>query len=665
MKKGKYGTIKKWMNYTFVMVMMVFFWCLGAKTAEAATTKDVDLNKVYNISQLSEGESSVDLRFTLPSKGRFKIIIEHYVKPYANAYIPTNIGQAYIDGELVRPYCFTLLGLEGQESNYLSFDPGTYSCNLSNLASINSEATVMIKFEAAGTYYGEVEGNNTYDTANEIKANITYQGSMTTKSRWGDPDDEDYYYFQLDKPAKVLISTKDTSSQNSMPAVLYKEEDNGNINYLVSLDSDSENDEFTTLRLSKGKYYIWVDSVNRCYSYELRIDVTYESAEQYEQESNDLSSKANREKTNQWYTGNINQYNNSSLRDIDWYVFDISKRSYLTVELKTPRQKTGQFYLALCNAAFQVVSDLELGSDNADVYFKTATKLVEPGKYYIYLNGSNDGWDYSIRLDQKEYVSLQKISLPSSKKMVVNQADVLTPKYSPTNASETELVWSTSNKNVVTVDSEGRISAKATGTAVITATAKHDSKIRSTCRIKVVKYSDSSSTSSKIKLNKTSAKITMNGSTQLKLNGASGKITWKSSSSSVASVSSKGKVTGKKPGKVTISATSGGKRYRCTVTVVPQKQKITYAKNQKSKSVTLKWRKVKGVKGYMIAYTTDKNFKKGVKTTTITKYSTYKKTITKLQKNKTYYFKVKSFGTYKGQRLYGAYSNAVKVRIRK
>lgn len=652
MKKGKYGTMKKWMNYTFVMVMMVFFWCLGAKTAEAATTKNVDLNKVYNISQLSEGENRLDLKFTLPSKGRFKVIIQNNL----NSSLTVEIHNACIDGKYVGAYCTVNTGIESKESNYLSLDPGTYSCHLTRVTSTNSEATIMIKFEAAGTYYGEVEGNNSYDTANEIKSNITYQGSATTE--W----DYDYYTFNLDKPAKIDISAKDASDGTRMSAGLYKEE-NGNV---IQLNGNSGNRSF---RLPQGKYYVVVDT-NYRFRYDLRVNITYESAEQYEQESNDLSSKANQKKVNQWYTGNTNSYSSNMPDDVDWYVFDIPKRSYLTMELKTPRQEKGSIKVTLYNAAMQTVSELE--REDTDAYYKAETKLVESGRYYICVQipplsyyDIYPEWDYSIRLDQKEYVSLQKISLPSSKKMVVNQADVLTPKYSPTNASETELVWSTSNKKVVTVDSEGRISAKATGTAVITATAKHDSKIRSTCRIKVVKYSDSSSTSSKIKLNKTSAKITMNGSTQLKLNGASGKITWKSSSSSVASVSSKGKVTGKKPGKVTISATSGGKRYRCTVTVVPQKQKITYAKNQKSKSVTLKWRKVKGVKGYMIAYTTDKNFKKGVKTTTITKYSTYKKTITKLQKNKTYYFKVKSFGTYKGQRLYGAYSNAVKVRIRK
>src|SRR5699024_8323694 len=118
------------------------------------------------------------------------------------------------------------------------------------------------------------------------------------------------------------------------------------------------------------------------------------------------------------------------------------------------------------------------------------------------------------------------------------------------------------------------------------------------------------------KLNKTSAQISVGGSVSLKLTGVSGTVTWKSSKSSVASVS-KGKVRGKKVGKATITAVCGGKKYTCTVTVVPKKQKITYAKSQRTGQATLKWQKNTSARGYQIRYSTDKTFKKSVKTAAI------------------------------------------------
>ena len=77
----------------------------------------------------------------------------------------------------------------------------------------------------------------------------------------------------------------------------------------------------------------------------------------------------------------------------------------------------------------------------------------------------------------------------------------------------------------------------------------------------------SASAAAKPKLNKTKATITRTKSVKLKLkNATASKVKWSSSKKSVASVS-KGKVTGKKAGKATITAKYNGKSYKCKVTV--------------------------------------------------------------------------------------------------
>ena len=68
-------------------------------------------------------------------------------------------------------------------------------------------------------------------------------------------------------------------------------------------------------------------------------------------------------------------------------------------------------------------------------------------------------------------------------------------------------------------------------------------------------------------INKTSMTITKGFSDTVKVVGTSEKITWKSSNTKVAAVKN-GKVTGKKAGKATITATSAsGKSYSCSVVV--------------------------------------------------------------------------------------------------
>lgn len=68
-------------------------------------------------------------------------------------------------------------------------------------------------------------------------------------------------------------------------------------------------------------------------------------------------------------------------------------------------------------------------------------------------------------------------------------------------------------------------------------------------------------------LNKTAATLIKGETLQLKLSGTDAVTTWSSSDKSVASVSNAGKVTARKKGMATITAKSGGKKYKCEITV--------------------------------------------------------------------------------------------------
>ena len=69
-----------------------------------------------------------------------------------------------------------------------------------------------------------------------------------------------------------------------------------------------------------------------------------------------------------------------------------------------------------------------------------------------------------------------------------------------------------------------------------------------------------------VKLNKTQATVQVGQTVNLKLTGAGKNVKWTTGNKAVATVS-KGKVTAKKEGTTTISATAGKKTYKCKVTV--------------------------------------------------------------------------------------------------
>lgn len=220
------------------------------------------------------------------------------------------------------------------------------------------------------------------------------------------------------------------------------------------------------------------------------------------------------------------------------------------------------------------------------------------------------------------------------------------------NASNQAVTWKSSNTKVATVDSKGKVKALKLGKATITATAADGSGVSASCQVTC------------------GYKITY------KLNKGT-------NNADNPSVYYKEKVTLKKPARKGYTfqgwytdknfkkkITDIAKTSKKNITVYAKWKKVTVDKASLSKvsnvsklGMKVTVNKVSGAKGYKIMYSTDKNFKKNVKTVLTTKTS---KTIKGLTKGKTYYVKVCAYKVdSKNSKVYGKYSTAKKVKIRK
>lgn len=181
----------------------------------------------------------------------------------------------------------------------------------------------------------------------------------------------------------------------------------------------------------------------------------------------------------------------------------------------------------------------------------------------------------SIKLNTDDYVMY-------SKQYVQLKATV-----SPDNATNNNVTWKSSNRNIATVDSKGKVKALKVGNAIITATSTDGSNISAQCKIKVAQRV------TKIKLNKGIINLSKKGKTctvkaTVYPNNAYNKyVNWTANNKKVATVDKNGKIkatTNKGTTYVNAIAKDGSKiRTRVLVVVGEKVKKITLNKT----SVTL------------------------------------------------------------------------------
>ncbi len=173
----------------------------------------------------------------------------------------------------------------------------------------------------------------------------------------------------------------------------------------------------------------------------------------------------------------------------------------------------------------------------------------------------------AVTVSEDISVSLNKTTLS----LETGDTETLTATVSPAGASDKTVSWKSSDTDVLTVDSNGKITAKGKGSATVTATSDADTSKSATCTVTV---SDATVAVTGVSLDKTLLTLTVDGEHTLVATilpeGATQKgISWKSSDPKVVSVDQSGQLKALAVGSATIMVTTddGGKTASCVVTV--------------------------------------------------------------------------------------------------
>ena len=187
------------------------------------------------------------------------------------------------------------------------------------------------------------------------------------------------------------------------------------------------------------------------------------------------------------------------------------------------------------------------------------------------------------------------------------------------------------------------------GTAKVTITGKGNYTGKKTVSFTIKKAATVS-----ITCKKTLYKVAY-GTKPFKINASSkSKMTFTSSKPKIAAVNKDtGKVTIKNTGIATITIKAGKVSKKVTIEVSPKKPSVKSAQAVKGKKLTVKWAKDKMASGYQVQVSTDKKFKKDMKSKKISKTSY---TFTKLKTGKKYYVRLRSYKESDKGLLYGTWS---------
>lgn len=348
-----------------------------------------------------------------------------------------------------------------------------------------------------------------------------------------------------------------STKRNNNAIKLYNENEEGNVSEVCSVLVNKDKTRYSErYRLPKGIYYIEIstgDNIKYCNITDYRLKVNYEpeTATDHEQEYNNTRETANEILTNTGYTGNI-----PTVEDTDYFKFTLSATSRVKLKMQIPRQSTDALFHAVLYKADDKNKITEVSTTTNPVAYSEKEPLLETGTYYVKVEAgktTNSTADYTLTVEANKAIITEpeqtpcvtqfpnvpiatptvlvplETSLPAptvvpteepnknpgfsenfvkniilttdlekNEKLRAGDNFTIYANIIPEQAEGTEILWSTSNSKIATVDKNGKVICVGAGKVVITAKATDGSGVSSSKTFQILKAKSGNNYLSKI-----------------------------------------------------------------------------------------------------------------------------------------------------------------------
>ena len=266
----------------------------------------------------------------------------------------------------------------------------------------------------------EMKLASSFDTADTISVNTSYSGSLVNY------DSVNYYKFTLSRPGYVSFSFSHDfvdSGNEYWDLNLYSSDDLNNellSRSYIGNELNSINSYGTGL--PTGTYYIKINHHSWNWSdVKYTFTVKYVDSDYYEKEKNDGVDTSSNIALNQNYSGNL-----MTNGDVDWYKFSLSKAGYVSFKFSHDFVDSSNNYYEL-----HLFSSDDLNNELLDRAY-IGNELYEvnsygsglpAGTYYIkinhyYWNWSDVKYTFSVNCDYSDYYETETNNSSSSADMV-------------------------------------------------------------------------------------------------------------------------------------------------------------------------------------------------------------------------------------------------------